>query len=135
MELWKKGLQKQKEEQEQREREEAERKARELELIRLNEEAQKVLATKKIIINDIISIKEQRVVRIMEKKIEHLTDEEIENLSLEVLEQHLELTKRKINNNKEVRLKKAFNQVDYLERERRTLITPKVQASLLSLEE
>lgn len=36
---------------------------------------QKILAMKKIIINDIISIKEQRVVRIMDKKIEFLTDE------------------------------------------------------------
>lgn len=71
----------------------------------------------------------------MEKKIEHLTDEEIENLSLEVLQQHLELTKRKITNNKEARLKKAFTYVDYLERERRNLMIPKVQASLLSNEE
>lgn len=47
-----------------------------------NEELQKLLAAKKIVINDIISIKEQRVVRIMEKKIEHLTDEEIDNLTL-----------------------------------------------------
>ena len=30
---------------------------------------------KRIIINDIITIKETRVVRIMDKKIEHLTDE------------------------------------------------------------
>lgn len=45
-----------------------------MEAIQKNEEAQKILATKKIIINDIISIKEQRVVRIMEKKIENLTD-------------------------------------------------------------
>lgn len=74
LELWKKGLLKKKEEEDQREREEAERKAREMEAIQKNEEAQKILATKKIIINDIISIKEQRVVRIMEKKIENLTD-------------------------------------------------------------
>lgn len=45
-----------------------------MEVIRKNEEAQKILATKKIIINDIITIKENRVVRIMEKKIENLTD-------------------------------------------------------------
>ncbi len=51
---------------------------------------QKLLATKKIIINDIITIKQQRIVRVMEKKIEHVTDEEIENLSIETLQQHLE---------------------------------------------
>jgi hypothetical protein len=43
---------------------------------------QKLLAMKRIIINDIITIKETRVVRIMDKKIEHLTDEEIDNLSI-----------------------------------------------------
>lgn len=74
------------------------------------------MATKKIIINDIISIKEQRVVRIMEKKIENLTDEEIENLTIEVLNQHLENTKHKINSNREAKLKKTFTHVDYLER-------------------
>ncbi len=81
-----------------------------------NEELQKLLAAKKIVINDIISIKEQRVVRIMEKKIENLTDEEVDNLSLETLQQHLEATKKKIANNKEAKLKKAFTHVDYLER-------------------
>lgn len=134
MELWKKGLKKQREEQEQREQEEAERKGREMEAMRKNEEAQKVLATKKIIINDIVTVKEQRTVRIMDKKIENLTDEEIDNLTIEVLQQHLENTRRKINNNKESRLKKAFTHVDYLERERRTLLQPKIEASLLSQE-
>jgi hypothetical protein len=52
----------------------------------------------------------------MGKKIENLTDEEIDNLSIEVLNEHLENTKQKINNNKEARLKKIFSQVDYMER-------------------
>ena len=71
----------------------------------------------------------------MEKKIEHLTDEEIENLTIEVLNQHLENTKHKINSNKEAKLKKTFANVDYLERERRNRMTEKVQASILTEEE
>jgi hypothetical protein len=74
---------------------------------------------KRIVIDDIKMIKENKVVRIIEKKIEHLTDEEIENIDMETLQQHLELTKKRIANNKENRLKKAFTHIDYLERERR----------------
>lgn len=129
------GMQKEKEERELKEKEEIERKIREAEAIKKNEELQKLLAAKKIVINDIISIKEQRVVRIMDKKIENLTDEEIDNLSLETLQQHLEATKKKIANNKETRLKKAFTHVDYLERERRERLVPKIKATILSPEE
>lgn len=96
---------------------------------------QRLLATKKIVINDIISIKEQRVVRIMDKKIENLSDEDIDNLSLETLQQHLEATKKKIANNKETRLKKAFTHVDYLERERRERLIPRIKATILSPQE
>lgn len=42
---------------------------KESEALKKSEEMQKILAMKKIIINDIISIKENRVVRIMDKKI------------------------------------------------------------------
>ena len=38
------------------------------------EEAQKLLMSKRIIIDDIKAIKENKVVRIMEKKVENLTD-------------------------------------------------------------
>lgn len=73
--------------------------------------------------------------RIMDKKIEHLTDEEIDNLTIEVLQQHLEATKKKIANNKESRLKKAFTHVDFLERERRERLVPKVKDAILPGEE
>lgn len=89
---------------------------------------------KKIIISDIISIKEQRIVRIMEKKIENLTDDEIDNLTIEVLQEHLENTKKKIANNKESRLKKVFTHIDYLERERRELLVPKIKALIVDPE-
>lgn len=75
LELRKAGLQKEKEERELREKEEIERKIKESEAIKKGEELQKLLAMKRIIISDIITIKETRVVRIMDKKIEHLTDE------------------------------------------------------------
>ena len=68
-ELRKKAMMKIREKEEKKAQEEAERKAEENERIRLSEEAQKLLAIKKIVINDIISIKEQRVVRIIDKKI------------------------------------------------------------------
>lgn len=71
----------------------------------------------------------------MDKKIENLTDEEIDNLALETLQQHLEATKKKIANNKQTRLKKAFTHVDYLERERRERLTPRIKAAILSPEE
>jgi hypothetical protein len=125
---------KEKEEREQREHEENERRVRESEAIRRGEELQKILAMKKIIIGDIISIKENRVVRIMEKKIEHLTDEEIDNLTVEVLQQHLDTTRKKIANNKEARLKKIFTHIDYLERERRQLMNGNIQKLILDQE-
>ena len=93
--------------------------AREAEERKKEEEALRVLAAKRNLIKDIISIKENRVVRIMDKKVEHLTDEEVENLEVEVLQQHLEATKKKIANNREAKLRKVFTHVDYLERERR----------------
>lgn len=108
---------------------------RESEAIKKGEELQKILATKKILIGDIISIKEQRVVRIMEKKIEHLTDEEIDNLTVEVLQQHLEATRKKITNNKEARLKKIFTHIDYLERERRQLMNAHIKSLILPEEQ
>ena len=114
MELRKQGMQREREERELREKEEAERRVRESEALRKGEELQKLLAMKKIIVADIVTIKEQRVVRIMDKKIEFLTDEEIDNLSLEVLQQHLENTRKKISNNKEQRLKKIFTNIDYV---------------------
>jgi hypothetical protein len=135
MELRKQGMLKEKEEREQREREENERKVRESEALKRGEELQKILALKKIIIADIVHIKEQRVVRIMDKKIEFLTDEEIDNLSLEVLQQHLENTRKKISNNKEQRLKKTFTHIDYLERERRDKLAVKARGLVLKEEE
>jgi hypothetical protein len=108
---------------------------RESEAIKKGEELQRILATKKIIIGDIISIKEQRIVRIMEKKIENLTDEEIDNLSVEVLQKHLEDTRKKITNNKEARLKKIFTHIDYLERERRQLMNVNIKSLVLSPEQ
>lgn len=80
------------------------------------EEKKKEFGSKKIIINDIKDIKQSRVVRITGKKIEELTDEEIENISIETLNNALEETKTKIQNNRDVRYKRAFNQIDYLER-------------------
>jgi hypothetical protein len=113
-EIRRRAMQKKLDDIEKKEREEAERKAKESELMRLNEEAQRLLAAKRIVLNDIISIKEQRVVRIMEKKVENLTDEEIENIDLETFQQHLELTKSRISNNKDAKLRKAFTHIDYL---------------------
>lgn len=82
-----------------------------------------------------MDIKEQRIVRILDKKIENLTDEEIENIDLETFKQHLELTKLRITNNKDAKLKKAFTHVDYLERERRDLLAKKVEEAILSPEQ
>jgi len=47
----------------------------------------------------------------------------------------MELTKRRITNNKDTKLKKAFTHVDYLERERRDLLAKKVQDAILSPEQ
>jgi|LakMenEpi03Aug12_release.lakeMendotaPanAssembly.Ray.scaffolds.fasta_scaffold210255_3 hypothetical protein len=69
MELRKANLRKEKDDKERREKEEIERKIKEAEAIKKGEEMQKLLAMKRIIINDIISIKETRVIRIMDKKI------------------------------------------------------------------
>ena len=106
-------------EKEEREKLEAENLAKEEEAMRLAEELKKIFGTKKIIINDIKDIKQSRVVRILGKKVEELTDEEIENIGIETLNNALEEIKTKIQNNRDARFKKAFNQIDYLERERR----------------
>ena len=106
-------------EKEERERLEAENLAKEEEAMRLAEEKKKIFGTKKIIINDIKDIKQSRVVRVLGKKVEELTDEEIENIGIETLNNALEEIKTKIQNNRDARFKKAFNQIDYMERERR----------------
>lgn len=103
--------------------------------MRLAEEKKKEFGTKKIIINDIKDIKQSRVVRITGKKIEDLTDEEIENISIETLNNALEEIKTKIQNNRDVRYKRAFNQIDYVERERRERIEEKIKQMIPSKEE
>ena len=106
-------------EKEERERLEALNLLKEEEAMRLAEEKKKIFGTKKIIINDIKDIKQSRVVRVLGKKVEELTDEEIENIGIETLNNALEEIKTKIQNNRDARFKKAFNQIDYMERERR----------------
>ena len=49
----------------------------ELDALKQKEDAQKALMAKRIILDDIKVIKENRVVRILDKKVENLTDEEI----------------------------------------------------------
>lgn len=71
----------------------------------------------------------------MEKKVENLTDQEIDNLSIQVLAQHLEATKKKIANNKEAKLRKLFTHVDYLQRERRLLLKPKLESMISNPEQ
>lgn len=66
----------------------------------------------------------------MNKKIENLTDAEIEDLTIEVLEKYLEETNNKVANDNEKKNKKKFSQVDYLERERRTLLKEIIQESV-----
>ena len=86
-------------------------------------------------IEDILKVKEQRVVRVSGKKIEKLTDEEIQEISLDTFKSLLEQTKTRVANDNENRNKKKFAKVDYLERERRSLLKGKIEQTIPENEE
>ena len=92
------------------------------------EERKRNFIKKKVLIDDIVKIKEQRIVRVPvegeKKKIQDITDDDIETIDIATFEMLLETTKAKVLSDTESRFKKKFNLLHYFERERRDLLDP-----------
>lgn len=92
------------------------------------EERKRNFIKKKVLIDDIVKIKEQRIVRVPvegeKKKIQDITDDDIETIDIATFEMLLETTKAKVLSDTENRFKKKFNLLHYFERERRDLLDP-----------
>ena len=89
---------------------------------------QRELATKKDKIKDILKTKGNRVVKTLGKKIETLDDADLEDLTIEALDTLQKETEAKNKQDAENKYKKAFLKVDYLERARREMIAPMLEA-------